>query len=361
MSADDEDPSPNRGAKRSLLVLLVVLVLGGLGWTTLYTVTEWEQAVITQFGEVVGDPVTDAGLHFKMPYQQVQRFDARLLRWDGSETTTITRDRKTVNVDVTARWRISDAKQFLEAIRSTNQADTRLNGIIAGAVKDEIAKYDLYEVIRSSNRILEVSEDEITIDLESPEMENITVEEVATLGSDLPELPVNAEGLYLAGRPIVLDNILAEARKRLRQIGLGISLEDILIKQLNYTEEIEENVYAQMNAELQKISAGFRSQGRRRAEQRLGEMERELAQIQSEAERRAQIIRGRAEAESIRIFADAYNQDPEFFRFLRTLQTYETSLGANTQLLLSTDSLLFDLLKDIQPGDGPLPPALPEE
>jgi len=260
MSADDEDPSPNRGAKRSLLVLLVVLVLGGLGWTTLYTVTEWEQAVITQFGEVVGDPVTDAGLHFKMPYQQVQRFDARLLRWDGSETTTITRDRKTVNVDVTARWRISDAKQFLEAIRSTNQADTRLNGIIAGAVKDEIAKYDLYEVIRSSNRILEVSEDEITIDLESPEMENITVEEVATLGSDLPELPVNAEGLYLAGRPIVLDNILAEARKRLRQIGLGISLEDILIKQLNYTEEIEENVYAQMNAELQKISAGFRSQ-----------------------------------------------------------------------------------------------------
>jgi membrane protease subunit HflC len=338
---------PSKGARRGVIVLVAAIVLGLLGWTSLYTTNEWEQAVITQFGEVVGDPVTEAGLHAKLPWQRVKRFDARLLRWDGSQTTTITRDRKTVNVDVTARWRISDAKQFLEAIRSIDQADTRLNGIIAGAVKDEIAKYDLYEVIRSSNRILDIEAEEITIELDSEEMEEISVEEVATLGSDIPELRQAEDGAYLAGRPIVLKGILEEARKRLAQIGLGISLEDILIKQLNYTQEIESNVYAQMNAELQKISAGFRSQGRKRAEQRLGEMERELARIQSQADERAQIIRGQAEAEAIRIYAESYNQGPDFYRFLRTLQAYETSLGENGQIVLGTDGPLFDLLKDL--------------
>ncbi len=334
-------------------VIVLVLVVGG-AWTSLYTINEWEQAVITQFGEVVGDPVTQAGLHAKLPWQKVRRFDSRLQRWDGRQTTTITRDRKTVNVDVTARWRIDDAKQFLEAVNSISQADTRLNGIIAGAVKDEIAKYDLYEVIRSSNRILDIKEDEISIDLDSEEMGDITVEEVATLGSDLPELRQSPDGAYLAGRPIVLKGILEEARKRLAQIGLGIDLEDILIKQLNYTQEIESNVYAQMNAELQKISAGFRSHGKKRAEQRLGEMERELARISSQAEQRAQIIRGQAEAEAIRIYAEAYNQDPDFYRFLRTLQAYEKSLGSNSRILISSGSPFFDLLNqiDLTPEDA---------
>jgi len=127
-----------KGSGKALLIAAVAIVGAVLAWFSLYTVNEWEQAVITQFGEVIGDPVTEAGLHVKLPWQQVKRFDARLLRWDGSQTTTITRDRKTINVDVTARWRIDDAKQFLEAIRSADQADTRLNGIIAGAVKDRL-------------------------------------------------------------------------------------------------------------------------------------------------------------------------------------------------------------------------------
>tara|TARA_R100000027_G_scaffold50104_2_gene38732 strand:+ start:16890 stop:17954 length:1065 start_codon:yes stop_codon:yes gene_type:complete len=328
---------------------MVAIIAAATAWTSLYTISEWEQAVITQFGEVVGDPVTEAGLHVKLPWQQVQRFDSRLQRWDGRQTTTITRDRKTVNIDVTARWRISDAKQFLEAIRSINQADTRLNGVIAGAVKDEIAKYDLYEVIRSSNRILNLDTEELSIDLDPDQLEEITVKEVATLGSDLPELRQSANGNYLAGRPIVLQGILQEARKRLAQIGLGIELEDILIKQLNYTQEIESNVYAQMNAELQKISAGFRSQGKKRAEQRLGEMERELARISSEAEQRAQIVRGQAEAKAIRIYAEAYNQDPDFYRFLRTLQAYQKGLGPNSRILIGSGSPFFELLNEISP------------
>ncbi|MFP4351938.1 MAG: protease modulator HflC [Puniceicoccaceae bacterium] len=338
----------NKTARRGILALVAAVLLGALAWTSLYTVNEWEQAVITQFGEVVGEPVTEAGLKMKLPWQQIKRFDARLLRWDGSQTTTITRDRKTLNLDVTARWRIDDAKEFLEAIRSIDQADTRLNGIIAGAVKDEIAKYDLFEVIRSTNRILDLESEELEISLDSDEIPDISVEEVATLGSDLPRLPESEDGAYEAGRPIVLGGILAEARKRLTQTGLGIELEDVLIKQLNYNKEIESNVYAQMNAELQKISAGFRSQGRKRAEERLGEMERELAKISSGAEERAQLIRGRAEAESIAIYAEAYNQDPAFYRFLRTLQAYEAGLGENSRLLLGTDSPLFRLLKKME-------------
>ncbi|MBC2602322.1 protease modulator HflC [Puniceicoccus vermicola] len=335
-----------------ILGLIAAIVLVAAAWTSLYTISEWEQAVITEFGEVVGDPVTQAGLHVKRPWQQVRRFDSRLQRWDGRQTTTITRDRKTVNVDVTARWRIDDAKQFLEAVNSINQADTRLNGIIAGAVKDEIAKYDLYEVIRSSNGILDIKTEELSIKLDSGDLEEISVEEVATLGSDLPELHQSTDGAYLAGRPIVLQGILQEARKRLAQIGLGIALEDILIKQLNYTQEIESNVYAQMNAELQKISAGFRSNGKKRAEQRLGEMERELARISSEAEQRAQVIRGQAEAKAIRIYAEAYNQDPGFYRFLRTLQAYDKGLGGNSRILIGSGSPFFDLLNSIDSTDS---------
>jgi len=333
------------GSTIPLAIVAAIVVLAGLFiWTCLYQVNEWEQAVVKQFGEVMGEPITEAGLHLKLPYQTVQKFDRRLLRWDGRQTTTITRDRKTVNLDVTARWRISNARQFLEAIGSEERADTRLNGILAGAFKDEIAKYDLYQVVRSTNRILEAEGEGITLTLDGEDSE-IAVEDVATLGSYIPELRQSADGAYLAGRPIVLEGILEEARRRLEQIGLGIELEDILIKQLNYTSEIESNVYAQMNAELQKISAGFRSQGRKRAEQRLGEMERELAGIQSQAEERAQIIRGQAEAESIRIYADAYNQDPEFYSFLRTLQLYENSLGENSKIIIGTDSPVFNMLK----------------
>ncbi len=330
-----------------IFVFAIVLLAAVVASFCLYTLREWDQAVITQFGEVMGEPVTAAGLHVKLPWQKVERYEKRLLRWDGSQTTTITRDRRTINLDVTARWRIDDARLFRETIRSVNQADARLNGIIEGAVKDEIAKYDLYQVVRSTNRILE--EDHADLGILLDDDTEIKAEELATLGADLPPLRRNAEGQYLAGRPIVIRGILNEARRRIEQVGLGIHLEDILIIQLGYIREIEANVYAQMNAELQKIAAGFRSSGRERAEQRLGEMQRELAIIDSAAIERAQRIRGQAEAESIRIYADAFNKDPEFYRLLRNLEAYDKLLGTNTSLVLATDSPVYRLLKSLEP------------
>jgi membrane protease subunit HflC len=335
----------NRGNASSLAaVLLALIAIGAIaGKFCVYTLAEWEQAVITQFGEVLGEPTTEAGLYFKLPWHKVERFDKRMQRWDGSQTTAITRDRRTINIDVTARWRIADARLFRETIRSTNQADARLNGIIEGAIKDEIAKFDLFEVVRSSNRILDPADKELRVQIQDDAGTVIASEQFATLGSELPRLAASA------GRPIVLQNILAEARRRIEQIGLGIQLEDVLIKQLGYIREIEANVYAQMNAELQKIAAGFRSSGQQRAEQRLGEMERELSIIDSSAIERAQRIRGEAEAEAIGIYADAYNQDPDFYRLLRGLEAYERGLGGNTTLILSTDSPLYELLKDLLP------------
>jgi membrane protease subunit HflC len=335
----------NKQGSTSLSVLLVVALLGVVAYNSLYTVFEWEQAIVTRFGAIKGEPVTQAGLHFKAPFiEQVHRFDRRLLRWDGRETTTITKDRKTIVIDVTARWRIADARMFLESIGSADLASTRLNGIIEGAVKDEIAKYDLFEVVRSSNRILEL-EGEVPAILADENGEVDHELTLTTMGGEMLPLPMDRQGRYSAGRPVVMAGILQEARSRLEQIGLGIHLEDVLIKQVNYSSAIEANVYAQMNAELQKISAGFRSLGRQRAEQRLGEMERELATIQSAAIEAGERIRGEAEAEAIRIYAEAYNEDAEFFSFLRTLQAYERILGENAALVLGTESSLFGLFK----------------
>ncbi len=334
------------GGSTPVMALIVAAALVFLLVNSLFVVHEWEQAIITQFGAIRGEPITEAGLHFKRPFvQQVHTFDKRLLRWDGQERTIYTKDRRAIIVDVTARWRIRDARAFLESIGgSTNLALNRLDGIIEGAVRNEIGQYDLYEVVRSSNRILERDE-EIPVTLTEDDEELPDDLDLTTMGGEMPPLDTAPDGTYLAGRPVVIAGILERARERLEEIGLGIHLEDILIKQVNYTSAIEENVYRQMNAELQKISAGFRSLGQQRAEQRLGEMERELATISSEAVERAERIRGQAEAESIGIYAEAYNADPEFFRFLRTLQAYETALGENGTLILGTDSPLFEWFK----------------
>ncbi len=348
---------PEASTTRSTAGRTALAVLGGcallafLAANTFFVVNEWQQALVLQFGQIRGKPIAEAGLHARIPFiQNVERFERRLLRWDGSETTTITRDRKTIVVDVSARWRIADARLFREGVGSTHVAARHLNGIIEGAVKDEIAKYDLFEVVRSSNRILRQDEAE---DAMAPvvDEDGVPVMEMATLltSGEVEPLRQDAQERYQAGRPVVIEGILAEARQRLEQVNLGIHLEDLLIKQLNYSASIEENVYAQMNAELQKISAGFRSAGKERAEEKLGEMEKELASIQSRATEQAERIRGEAEAGAIAIYADAYNRDPEFYTFLRTLQSYPLTLSSNATVVIGADSPLYEGL--IRPLD----------
>ncbi|HLS27893.1 MAG TPA: protease modulator HflC [Opitutales bacterium] len=340
-----------RGASAPFLVGGIVLlgVAIFVAVNSMFIVREWEQVVVTQFRKIKGDAIQEAGLHFKIPFiQEIHRFERRLVRWDGVPFTLYTADRRTIHVNVTARWRIEDAAVFFPRARTIENANTRLYQLINGALRNEIGQYDLFELVRSTNFILDETEISLQIDGEAPE--EIDLEEIATLGREIRELPRDEAGNYLGGRPVVLEKILEEARKQVAEAVLGIHLEDILIKQLNYTQDIEANVYAQMNAELQKISAGFRSHGQKNAEQKLGEMEKELASIEGAAQERVARIKGRAEAEAIAIYADAFGRNPDFYRFLRTLETYGKTIGSNSSLIVSTDSALFGILKDPEAG-----------
>jgi len=359
--------APRPGITRlvsALAVLLGLLLLAA--WFCLYVVRPWEVAMVMQFGEV-RYVAEEEGPHLKWPWQQVVRYDARLLRWDGEETSTVTGDRRRVHVDFTARWRIVDAKRFREAIGSIPQASSRLSGPIEGAVRDEIARHDLYEVIRSSNDILEVvdaqQQQRALLEEEGGDeglAETVEVDEVETLAAKLPALETDEAGRPIAGRPIVLENMLEDARSRTED-RFGIHLEDILIKQLSYTAEIEDNVYHQMNAELEKIASGLRSRGRERAEALLGEMQRELDRIEGRADRRVSELRGEAEAGAIEIMAGAHGSDPELFTFLRQLETYEKTLGANHVLLMSLKSPLYRTLRRVgPPGDAAVTPEAAE-
>lgn len=342
------------GSVIGLLVILAIILVAAL-WFCLFTVKPWEKALVLQFGEV-RYAVEDAGPHLKWPWQQVVHYDGRLLRWDGEETSTVTADRRRVHVDFTARWRIADPQRFREAIGTIPQATSRLSGPIEGAVRDEIARHNLYEVIRSSNEILEIvraSEQQRELlegELGEGLEEEIDVEEVETLAAELPELDTDEQGNLVAGRPIVLQNMLADAKNRTED-RFGIHLEDILIKQLSYTSEIEDNVYRQMNAELEKIASGIRSRGRERAETLLGEMQRELDRIEGGADRRVNELRGEAEARAIEILTAAHGRDPELFGFLRRLEVYENIFNENHTLLLGTDTPLYRTLREINPID----------
>lgn len=331
-----------------ILGIALAFVLA-VGFQSFYVVNEWEQAVLTQFGRPVGEPVTEAGLHFKAPFvQDVHRFDRRLLRWDGERHTTITKDRKTILVDVTARWRISDAKRFLMSVQTVERAHRRLDGIMESAVKNEIAKFGLFEVVRSTNRIqnaeLSFAPEEVLADAGEEERQSFR-----TLGKQIPPLPMDGER-YLAGRPVATERILASARRVLGddQTRLGIELVDVMIKTFNYTSEVEQQVYLQMNEELKKISARFRSQGRRRAEEKRGQMTRDLERISSEAEREAERVRGAGDAKATDIYAQAYSADPDFYAFLRTLEAQKTAIGGNHTLFVSTSSPFYRLLEDRQ-------------
>ncbi len=322
-------------------VVLAIVVVS----QSLFVVNEWEQAVVTQFGRPIGDPIVKAGLHFKAPFvQDVHRYEKRLLRWDGERHDTITKDRKTIHIDVSARWRISDALRFKEEVTTVQRGNQILDGIITSAVMNEIAQYNLYEVVRSTNRIREA---EITFQLEGMDDDDVELQQQeAFLGHETPELETDEEGEYMAGRPLVAYRILERARASLADEAVGIELEDILLKAFNYTSEVEQQVFAQMNEELKKIATRFRSQGQQRAEQRRGEMLRELETIQSAAQRDAERIRGTGDAAATDIYAQAYLQNPDFYTFLRTLEAQRRAMGENHTLIISSDGPFYQLLQD---------------
>ncbi|MBD3380513.1 MAG: protease modulator HflC [Candidatus Omnitrophica bacterium] len=300
-----------------LVVVLAVAVISG----TFYTVSEKEQVVITQFGKPIGKPVTKAGLHFKLPFvQNAQYFDKRLLEWDGDPNQIPTRDKRYIWVDVTARWKIYDALKFLQSVGSERGAHARLDDIINSATRDVISSHPLVETIRDSNRILDAG----------------TVESVSPVADEALER-------ITLGRNDIESEIIARAKELAPQYG--IDLIDVRIKRVNYVEEVREKVYDRMISERKRAAEQYRSEGMGKSAEIKGRTEKELKQIKSKAYRTAQGIRGRADAEAISVYASSYSKDPDFYSFMRTLETYAATVGKGTTLILTTDSDYYKYLK----------------
>jgi len=308
----------------ALLVAALLLVVSG---ALFFQVPEWQQAIVLQFGRPVREPITEPGLYLKIPFvQEVRRFDRRLLIWDGDPNQIPTKGREFIWIDTTARWRIVDARKFLENVASEDGAQSRLDDIIDSVVRDQVSGSELAELVRSST--WEVPEEEV-LEEATPEQEEELKKQVTR------------------GREEITRTILAEARKVIPQYG--IDLVDVRIKRLNYVESVREKVYERMISERKRIAAQFRSEGEGEAAEILGTMEKELRQIRSGAYRRAQEIRGKADAEATQVYGEAFNRDPEFFAFSETLEAYKGAQNPESVMILTTDSDYYRYLKSAAP------------
>ena len=306
---------------RGYVILGLIAVGAGIASSSMYAVNEWEQVIITQFGEPVGSPVTKAGLHFKLPFaQDVNRFSTKILIWDGQRNEITTADKRFIWVDTTARWRIQDPLLFLQAVRTETGAQGKLDGVLDAATRDVISAHDLIEVVRLSNRVLDLP----------PEASESGLEDL--------RVQVRIE----AGRDRLVELILESARELTPQYG--IELIDVRIKRINYVENVRLSVYRRMQSERQRIAERYRSEGRGKKKEIEGQTVRDEKVISSGAYRDAQVIIAEADAEAARIFAEAYSADAEFYAFWRTLEAYENIVGDNHTLVLSPDSELYDYL-----------------
>ena len=299
----------NRTQITLLGVALTVLIVMA---AATYRVGEAQQVIITQFGDPVGDPITDPGLHLKVPFvQQANYFDKRFLEWDGSPNQVPTKDKRFIWVDTYARWRIVDPLRFFQRLRDERGAQSRLDDILDGETRNAVARYDLIELVRNSNR----NPEDIPIEAEEEEVILNVIEK---------------------GRDQVSREILERAASRTSD--LGIELLDLRIKRINYVDEVQRDVFARMIAERQRIAELYRSEGQGEAARIEGERERELQRIQSEAFRSAEELRGKADAEATDVYAAAYGRDADLYSFTRSLETYEKVLDSDTMLILGTDS-----------------------
>lgn len=318
----------------ALIVAALAIVLA---MASAYQVDEAEQAIVIQFGAPVGEPVTEPGLHFRIPFvQEVRKFDKRLISWDGDPNQIPTRGEQFISVDTTARWRIADPLRFMMRVQNERGATLRMNDILDSVVRDYISSSDLVDIVRSKD--WEVSQEDLERAHAVGEAEEETLlQEVKT------------------GREELVRGILEAAREYMPEYG--IELVDIQIKRVDYVEGVQQRVFERMIAERQRIAEQFRSEGQGRAAEIDGETERRLAEVRSEAFRQAEVIRGEADARATRIYAETFGDDPEFYAFFRTLESYRTTLSEKTTLMLGADSAYFRLLRDAHPPQALEPPA----
>jgi len=306
--------------------LLIAIGVAILLLSSVYTVSQTEQAILVQFGKPVGGLVADPGLHMKVPFiQTVYRFDKRWLAYDGAATEIPTRDKKYIWVDIYARWRIQDPLRFYQAVADERGAQSRLDDIVDGETRNAVASFDLIEVVRSSNRSFQATE----------ELEGIGAAE--------------AMAKVTTGRDKIAQIVLQKAAAITPQFG--IQLEDVRFKRINYVDTVQQKVFERMISERKRIAERSRSEGQGRAAEIRGQKERDMLAASSSGYKQAQELKGAADAKATAIYAKAYGQDPEFFQFSKGMQTLNHSLDDKTWLILSTDSDLLRYLKGAGGGN----------
>ena len=304
--------------KKSLIFayLIIATVLASL-----YIVDETEQVIVTQFGEPVGKAIQEPGLYFKIPFiQKANRFSDQILEWDGYPEQVPTLDKTFIFVDTTARWEISDPLLFFQSVTDERGAQSRLDDVLDSVVRNVITGLDLIETVRSTDR--------------SEEALKGLSEDVQVAPEFLIELKLGRDGLE--------NLILAQAIPSVE--NFGINLIDIRIKHLNYVESVEKTVFSRMISERERIAEKFKSEGEGEAAKIRGDMEKELLSIQSEAYNTAEKIKGEADALATQIYAEAYEKNPDFYRFWKLLSIYEKMSGENLSLILTNEGAFYELL-----------------
>lgn len=314
-----------------IIIALTVVLLAVLIGQGIFIVPEGRQALVFQFGRIVGTPKQEAGLYFKIPFvQNVQVLEKRILNWDGSSETIPTGDKKFIKVDTTGRWQIIDPILFRNSLENFEFAQSKIKNIIDSATRDVISSNNLVEAVRNTNAIIE----NISAAKETPatlDDFDLSEEEVA---SQIPPVKI--------GREQLSQRIVDIVRPQLK--NFGIALIDIQIRQIAYEESVEEKVYDRMISERHRIAAKIISYGKGEQAKIRGKISRDLQKIRSEAYRKVQQLKGEAEADAIRLYADAILGEEDFYRFVRTLELYDNSVRPDTRLLLSARSAIFDLM-----------------
>jgi membrane protease subunit HflC len=307
---------------KKLIIPIVILLI--ILFNAFYALDETQQAIITQFGEPIGESIVKAGLHLKVPFiQKVHFFEKRLLEWDGDPKQIPTSDKRYIWIDTFSRWQIENPLRFYETTRNETAAHSRLDDIISGTTRDIISSNKLLEIVRNTDREL----------IFTQEYEESTLEDAARETINI-------------GRRRIADSIFVASKDKIAEYG--IKLIDVRVKRLNYNTEVQNKVFDRMISEREKIAARYRSEGEGKSSEILGRMKKEIDQIESEAYEIAQKIKGEADAKAIRIYANAYNRDPEFYEFLKTLETYEHTIDNKNTLIMTTDSDYYKFLKSVK-------------
>lgn len=326
--------------KRSLLITIFLAALIWLFSICSYTISPIEQVIVTQFGDPIGEPITEPGLHFKTPFIQViNRIPKNILPWDGQRNEMPTKDKLYISVDTFGRWKIKEPLKYFLGLRNERTADSRLENILGSATRSIIGKHDLIEIVRT---------DKTRVPAKDETLAELTDGQSGSIGI-LPAIR--------KGRSILEDEIMADAKPKLEE--LGIELLDVRFKRINYNPSVVEKIYERMISERQQIASKFRSEGEGEAARILGDKDRDLNEISSEAYKKVQTIKGKADARASQIYARAYGQNPkaaELYEFIKTMEMYRNTIGKQSTLVLSTDSDLYRFMKSSDATAAPTSP-----